>query len=170
MPRCSSMGKTLEWCVTALLPGRCGIVAILTGLARNHEAVTLAQQNAHPFSLGFALSCAAGSISSAARWRAVQERAEAVLSLATEQGFPLWVALGVSCVAGRWRTRDRRRKGSRRSRKAYEPCKPQEQRQHGPYYLAFLAEAHSVIGPTRGRAQGAWGSTDARGYHWRTFL
>ena len=62
------------------------------GLARNQEAVTLAQQSAHPFSLGFALSVAAMFHQFRREGRAAQERTEAAIRLATEQGFPLWVA------------------------------------------------------------------------------
>src|SRR6266511_1265887 len=64
------------------------------GLARNHEAVTLAQQSAHPFSLGFALSGSALFHQFRLEVQAAQESAEAAMSLATEQGFPLWVAYG----------------------------------------------------------------------------
>ena len=63
------------------------------GLARNDEAVTLAQQSAHPFSLAFALSHAALFHQLRREARATQERAEAAISLATEQGFPFWMAI-----------------------------------------------------------------------------
>src|SRR5262249_48623336 len=63
------------------------------GLTQSHEAVTLAQQSVHPFSLGFAL-CWAGLFHQFRREeRAVQERAEAAISVATEQGFPLLIAV-----------------------------------------------------------------------------
>ena len=64
------------------------------GLARSQEAVTLAQQSAHPFSLGFALSFAAVFHQFRREVRATQERAEAAIRLATEQGFPYWMAFG----------------------------------------------------------------------------
>src|SRR5262249_46030393 len=64
------------------------------GLARNDEAVTLAQQIVHPFSLGFALSCAAVFHQYRRDGRATQEHAEAAIRLAKEQGFPHWMALG----------------------------------------------------------------------------
>src|SRR5262249_30435226 len=57
-------------------------------LARIDEAVTLAQQVAHPFSLGYALSAAAAWFHPYRREvRFTQERAEAAISLATEQGL-----------------------------------------------------------------------------------
>ena len=64
------------------------------GLVRSHEAVTLAQQRAHPFSLGYALSFAAFFHQFRREVRATQERAEATIVLATEQGFPVWMAWG----------------------------------------------------------------------------
>src|SRR5205085_12024803 len=64
------------------------------GLAWNQEAVALAQQSVHPFSLSYVLGHAA--IVHQFRWEvhAVQERAEAVISLAIAQGFPHWMAQG----------------------------------------------------------------------------
>src|SRR5262249_4933547 len=59
------------------------------GLAQNDEAVTLAQQSAHPYSLGFALSRDAMFHQLRREERCTQERAEATIVLATEQGFPL---------------------------------------------------------------------------------
>src|SRR5437867_2665704 len=64
------------------------------GLAQSQEAVTLAQQVAHPFSLSFALCFAAMFHQFRREWRAAQERAEATIILATEQGFPYWSARG----------------------------------------------------------------------------
>ena len=64
------------------------------GRVRSDEAVILAQQIAHPFSLGFAL-CWAGVFHQFRREvRVAQERAEAAIHLATEQGFPFYMAFG----------------------------------------------------------------------------
>jgi predicted ATPase len=65
------------------------------GLARNDEAVTLAQQIAHPFSLGFALGAAAVVHQFRREGYAAQECAKAAISLATAQGFPYWRARGI---------------------------------------------------------------------------
>src|SRR5262245_39880464 len=62
------------------------------GLARSQEAVTLAQQSAHPFSLNFVLVFAAVFHQLRRDGRATQECAEAAMRLAMEQGFPLLVA------------------------------------------------------------------------------
>src|SRR5262249_19015523 len=57
-------------------------------------AVTLAQQIVHPFSLGFALFFAAMLHQYRREVHAVQERADAVILLAKEQGFLYWRAQG----------------------------------------------------------------------------
>src|SRR5262249_51659667 len=58
------------------------------GLVRSHEALTLVHQIGHPFSLSFALMFAAMFHQFRCEERVVQERAEAALSVAQEQGFP----------------------------------------------------------------------------------
>jgi len=63
-------------------------------LKRIHEALTLAQELSHPFSLAFALDYAAYLDHFRREGHAAQERAEALMLLATEQGFPLWLADG----------------------------------------------------------------------------
>jgi predicted ATPase len=56
----------------------------------------LAHQLSYPYSLGFA-RCEAAIVSQLRRdVSAVREHAEAAVALATEQGFPLWEALGTS--------------------------------------------------------------------------
>src|SRR5262249_5011030 len=64
------------------------------GLAQSQQAMTCAQQIAHPFSLGWVLIRAAVFHQLRREVRFAQERAEATIVLATEQGFPLWMALG----------------------------------------------------------------------------
>src|SRR5439155_9201634 len=65
-------------------------------LARLHEALALAHALSHPYSLAWAQSMAAFVY----QWRrhalAVHEQAEAAIALSTEQGFPLWAAMGTS--------------------------------------------------------------------------
>src|SRR4029453_14109357 len=63
-------------------------------LARSQEAVTLAQQIAHPLSLSFALGEAAVCHQFRRERQAAQERAAAALHLTTDQGFPHWRAEG----------------------------------------------------------------------------
>ena len=65
-------------------------------LARLHEALALAHELSHPFSLACA-RCWAAFVSQFRRdVPAVHEHAEAAVALSTEQGFPHWAALGTS--------------------------------------------------------------------------
>ena len=63
-------------------------------LQRSHEAVSLAHELAHPISEAFALQFAATVHRFRGESRAAQERAEAVLTVAQQQGFPFWMAGG----------------------------------------------------------------------------
>ena len=63
-------------------------------LKRIHEALPLAQELAHPFSLAFALHWAGGVYQHRREGQATQKWTEAEIALATEQGFPFWLAGG----------------------------------------------------------------------------
>jgi class 3 adenylate cyclase/DNA-binding winged helix-turn-helix (wHTH) protein/predicted ATPase len=65
-------------------------------LARVHEALALAHALSQPYSLAFA-RCVAAMVAQFRRdVPAMHEQAEAAVALSTEQGFPLWGALGAS--------------------------------------------------------------------------
>jgi len=63
-------------------------------LERSREGLTLAQQLSHPHSLAFALTFAAFLHQLRREGQAVRERAEVGIALSSEQGFPLWLAVG----------------------------------------------------------------------------
>jgi predicted ATPase len=63
-------------------------------LRMSREAVSLAQELGHPLSLAFALHFAAVLHFWRREWQSVQTCAEAVITLATEQGLTFWLALG----------------------------------------------------------------------------
>jgi len=63
-------------------------------MARVHEALALAHALSHSYSLAFARCWAAVVCQCCRNVPAVHEQAEAAITLSTEQGFPLWVALG----------------------------------------------------------------------------
>jgi class 3 adenylate cyclase/tetratricopeptide (TPR) repeat protein len=68
-------------------------------MRRIHEALTLAQELSHPFSLTYAFCFAALLHQCRREWPAAQEWAERTIALATEQGFPFWLAY-VTSVRG----------------------------------------------------------------------
>jgi DNA-binding SARP family transcriptional activator/predicted ATPase len=62
-------------------------------LQRSQDAVTLAQELSHPFSLAFALAFSARVHIYRREVQAAQEVSEAAIALCTEQGFPFWLAM-----------------------------------------------------------------------------
>src|SRR5262249_12999751 len=69
-------------------------------LRRNNEALTLARELSHPFSLASALGFAAFLHIFRREGQAAQEQAEATIALSTEQGFPHWLAHGIIMRGG----------------------------------------------------------------------
>jgi predicted ATPase len=65
-------------------------------LARVHEALALAHELAHPYSLAHTRCFAACVCQFCRDVPAVHEHAEAAVALSTAQGFPLWAAQGTS--------------------------------------------------------------------------
>jgi predicted ATPase len=65
-------------------------------LARVHEALALAHELSHPYSLAFARCKAAYVYQLCRDVGAVHEEAAAAVALATAHGFPQWVAMGTS--------------------------------------------------------------------------
>jgi class 3 adenylate cyclase/predicted ATPase/energy-coupling factor transporter ATP-binding protein EcfA2 len=61
---------------------------------RSQEALTMAHALAHPYSLVMALRFSARLHAHRREWQTAQAHAEALLALATEHGFALYVALG----------------------------------------------------------------------------
>ena len=123
-------------------------------LQRSHEAVTLARELAHPFSLGLALCFAAILHQFRREGQLTQEWAEAGIALATEQGFAVLRANGTIF------------RGWALAQRSPEPGAGQGQREEGmaqiqqglaawratgsetfrPYGLALLAEAVAQAG------------------------
>jgi predicted ATPase len=123
-------------------------------LQRSHEALTLARELAHPFSLGFALYFAALVHHFRREWPLTQERAEAVIALAAEQGFALWAA-GGTFFRG-WALTARDPEPGARQGPAEEGIAQMQQglaafraipaEVFRPYGLALLAEASAKVG------------------------
>jgi predicted ATPase len=65
-------------------------------LKRSHEAFTLVQELSHAYTRTRVLYYAATLYGLRREWSSAQERAEAALALATEQGFAQWVGLAMT--------------------------------------------------------------------------
>jgi predicted ATPase len=116
------------------------------GLTQIDKALTLVQQIAHPFNLSFTLIMAAAFHQFRREVCAAQERAEAAIRLAKEQGFPDWMAFG-SCLRG-WALaqQGQAQEGIEQIHQGLTAWRATGAELRRPYYLALLAEAHSAIG------------------------
>ena len=116
------------------------------GLARSQEAVTLAQQCAHPLSLSFALSLAAGFHQLRCEGHTAQEYAEAAIRLTTEQGFPHWRAYSAILRAWVLAHQGQVKEGIEQIHQGLRAYRATGAELWRPYLLALLAEAHGTIG------------------------
>jgi TOMM system kinase/cyclase fusion protein len=116
------------------------------GLVRSQEAVTLAQQCAHPLSLSFVLTFTAVFHQLRREGRATQERAEATIVLATEQGFPLWVAVGSILCGWTLAQQGEAQEGIKQMHQGLRAHRGIGAELLRPYFLALLADVHGTLG------------------------
>jgi predicted ATPase len=139
------------------------------GLARSQEALTLAQQLAHPFSLSQALGIAAQFHQFRREERCTQHCAEASVDLAMEQGFPLQTARGAVLRGWALAQQGQGQEGIEQIQRGLRAFRATGVENFRPYFLALLAEAHSIIGqPEAGRAvlTEALALVNTTGEHW----
>jgi predicted ATPase len=115
-------------------------------LVQSHEAVTLAQQVAHPFSLGYALSFAAFFHQFRREVCATQGRAEATMTLATEQGFPVWMAWGSLLDGWALVQQGEAQAGIAQLHQGIMAWRAMGAEGSRSYFLALLAEARGMLG------------------------
>jgi predicted ATPase len=106
----------------------------------------LAQQSAHPFSLGFALALTAIFHQFCREARAAQASAEAVLSLATEQGFSLWWAYGALPHGWALANQGQAKEGIEQLTQGLTAWRATGAELGRSCWLALLAEAHGTLG------------------------
>jgi predicted ATPase len=116
------------------------------GLARSQEVVMLAQQSANPFSLTNTLGFAATFHQLRREVRFTQERAEALFSLATDQGFPHWRAQGSILRGWTLAHQGKAQAGIEQIHQGLSAFRATGAELLRPYWLAFLAEAYGIQG------------------------
>jgi predicted ATPase len=112
------------------------------------EALAIAHELAHPFSLAFALLFAADVHQLCRERQAVQNRVEALMTLSSEQGFPFWLARGT--IPRGWVLVDQgqEEEGTAYMRQGLAAYQATGAGLNQPYYLALLAEAYGKMGQT----------------------
>jgi len=117
-------------------------------LARVHEALTLAHELAHAFSLAFA-RCWVATVSQLCRdVPAVHAHAEAAVTLATEQGFPLWIAHGTPVRGWALALQGQREEGMAQVRQGIAAWRATGAVQFVPYFSTLLADVCGHQGHT----------------------
>jgi predicted ATPase len=115
-------------------------------LAHLHEALILAHELSHPYSLANA-RCWAAMVS---RFRrdvpAVHEQAEAAVALATEQSFPLWVAWGTSFRGWALAMQGQGEEGLAQVRQGIAACRATGAAVLVPFFYTLLADVCDHLG------------------------
>jgi predicted ATPase len=113
---------------------------------RVHDARTLAQELSHPFSLAFALCYGTWPYQFRREGHAVQEWAETVIALATEQGFSFELAMGTILRGWALAEQGQGEEGIAQVRQGLAAYRATGEELARPYFLALLAEAYGKIG------------------------
>ena len=124
-------------------------------LARLHEALALAHELSHPYSLAYA-RCWAAFVSQFRRdVPAVHEQAEAAVALSTEQGFPHWAAMGTSLRGWALAMQGQGEAGMAQVRQGIAAWRATGAALLVPYFCTLLADVCCPPGPHGRRPPGA---------------
>jgi class 3 adenylate cyclase/DNA-binding winged helix-turn-helix (wHTH) protein/predicted ATPase len=115
-------------------------------LRRSLEAIALAQDVAHPFSLGFALFFAAQLHQHRREVQATQARAEAAITLSRAQGFPTWLANGTILQGWALAVQGQGEAGVAQIRQGLAAHRATGEEIERPYFLALLVEVYGALG------------------------
>ncbi len=115
-------------------------------LQRSREALTLARELSHPFSLAAALSFA-GLLHQLRREEQItQERAEAAMSLSMEAEFPVWVAVAATLCGWARAEEGQGEEGIAQLRQGLAAWRAMGAETISTWYLVMLAEAYGRTG------------------------
>ncbi len=115
-------------------------------LKRSHYAFTLGREVSHPLSLALALDFAAILHQLRREGQAAQAQAEAAVTLSTEQGFPYWLAWGITLRGWALAEQGEVEEGIAQMRQGLAAYRATGAEVWRPYYLALLAEAYGKDG------------------------
>ncbi|MCZ6874514.1 MAG: hypothetical protein O7G88_13465, partial [bacterium] len=113
---------------------------------RAAEALTLSQDLSHTHNLCGVLTQATAVHIYCRDAQVVQEYAEAVITLATEQSFPQWLSAGTVFQGWARMAQGQDEEGLARMQQGLDAWRRTETRLGLPWYLAMLAEAHGKLG------------------------
>jgi predicted ATPase len=117
-------------------------------MQRSYEARALAQEVSHPFNLAFALNFTARLHQYRREGQVAKEQAEAAIALATEHGFPFWVAWGTILRGWALVEEGQGEEGIAQMRQGLAAYLATGAELSWPYWLALLTEAYGKAGQT----------------------
>jgi predicted ATPase len=115
-------------------------------LKMGDEALSLAQELSHPFSLARGLMWDTQLRQFRREAQAVREQAEAAITVATEQGFPLMLAQAPIMRGWAMAMHGQGEEGIKQIRQGLDAWKATGAGMSMTYFLALLAEAHGIVG------------------------
>jgi predicted ATPase len=115
-------------------------------LDRSCQAVTLAQELSHPYSLAFALAFTAYLHHFLRERQATQERLEELMPLCTEQGFAQWLSAGTHLQGWALTEQGQEEEGIGQMRQSLAADRATGTGLGRPWLLAPLAEAYGKVG------------------------
>jgi predicted ATPase len=113
---------------------------------RIDQALISARELTSPYNVTFALVFAAWLHQFRRAAPRVQELAESVVELATEQGFPFWVALGTALRGWAWAEQGREQEGILQLLQGWTAWQQTGAATLTPYFRALLAELQDKMG------------------------
>jgi adenylate cyclase len=111
-------------------------------LKKSREALALAAGTSHHFAVAHTLGLAASFYLLRREEPLARERAEAVITLATEQGFPFWLAHGTIVRGGALAEQGQVQEGIAQVEQGLVAFRAMRGEGRLPYFLALLAEAY----------------------------
>jgi predicted ATPase len=115
-------------------------------LERSREALTLAQELSHPYSLAYALQSAMRLHRFRREVQAAQEQAEALVTLSNQQGFAQWLAGGTMMCGWALTVQGQEGEGMAQMHHGLTAWRAMGIEAGLPYWLAMLAEAYGSTG------------------------
>jgi ATP/maltotriose-dependent transcriptional regulator MalT len=115
-------------------------------LQKSREALRLAQELAHPFSLTFASYFAAELHQYRHEWQRARELTEAAITLARAQGFPFWVVLGTVLQGWSLAEQGQQKEGLAQMHQSLAVVQATGAEIARPRFLTLLAEVCGKVG------------------------
>ncbi len=117
-------------------------------LQRSHEALTLARELSYPSNLAFALGLTSWLHQFRREGHLTRERAEVLIALSSEQGFPQWLAGGTMLRGWALAEQGQMEEGIAQMRQGLAVHLATGGKITQPYWLALLAEVYGKAGQT----------------------